>query len=77
MVDKPTLKTGFRPILQKKLGSKEFKLIYDVGGGKNGSRQHQGFPGGRGGYGDEQPCRQKHCCHGEAMFFHEQGHCTK
>jgi pyruvate, water dikinase len=34
MVFKPTLKTGFRPILQKKLGSKEFKLVYDVGGGK-------------------------------------------
>ena len=25
---------GFRPILQKTLGSKEFKLIYDVGGSK-------------------------------------------
>jgi pyruvate,water dikinase len=33
-VFKPTLKEGFRPILQKILGSKEFKLIYDVGGGK-------------------------------------------
>jgi len=33
-VFKPTLKAGFRPILQKKLGSKEFKLVYDVGGGK-------------------------------------------
>lgn len=33
-VFKPTLKTGFRPILQKTLGSKEFKLIYDLGGGK-------------------------------------------
>ncbi len=33
-VFKPTLKQGFRPILQKVLGSKEFKLIYDVGGGK-------------------------------------------
>lgn len=33
-VFKPTLKQGFRPILQKILGSKEFKLIYDVGGGK-------------------------------------------
>ncbi len=31
---KPTLKTGHRPILQKIVGSKEFKLIYDVGGGK-------------------------------------------
>ncbi len=33
-VFKPTLKQGFRPILQKKLGNKEFKLVYDVGGGK-------------------------------------------
>ena len=33
-VFKPTLKTGFRPILQKMLGNKEFKLVYDVGGGK-------------------------------------------
>lgn len=33
-VFKPTLKRGFRPILQKRLGNKEFKLIYDVGGGK-------------------------------------------
>ncbi|WP_152053800.1 phosphoenolpyruvate synthase [Tautonia marina] len=31
-VFKPTLKQGFRPILQKTLGSKEFKLVYDVGG---------------------------------------------
>ncbi|MBA4149518.1 MAG: phosphoenolpyruvate synthase [Verrucomicrobia bacterium] len=33
-VFKPTLKQRYRPILQKRLGSKEFKLIYDVGGGK-------------------------------------------
>ena len=33
-VFKPTLKQGFRPILQKILGTKEFKLVYDVGGGK-------------------------------------------
>ncbi len=33
-VFKPTLNKGFRPILQKMMGSKEFKLIYDVGGGK-------------------------------------------
>lgn len=33
-VFKPTLKTGFRPILQKKLGSKEFKMVYDIGGGR-------------------------------------------
>lgn len=33
-VFKPTLRQGFRPILQKMLGSKEFKLVYDVGGSK-------------------------------------------
>ena len=33
-VFKPTLKTGFRPILKKVAGSKEFKLVYDTGGGK-------------------------------------------
>ncbi len=33
-VFKPTLKRGFRPILQKRLGSKEFKLVYDIGGSK-------------------------------------------
>jgi pyruvate,water dikinase len=33
-VFKPTLRTGARPILQKIAGSKEFKLVYDVGGGK-------------------------------------------
>lgn len=33
-VFKPTLKQGFRPILQKLVGGKEFKLIYDIGGGK-------------------------------------------
>jgi pyruvate,water dikinase len=33
-VFKPTLKKGCRPILQKKIGSKEFKLVYDIGGSK-------------------------------------------
>jgi pyruvate,water dikinase len=33
-VFKPTLKQGFKPILKKTAGSKEFKLVYDVGGGK-------------------------------------------
>mgnify|MGYP000849785828 FL=1 len=33
-VFKPTLRTGFKPIVKKLIGSKEFKLIYDVGGGK-------------------------------------------
>jgi pyruvate,water dikinase len=34
LVFKPTLRDGYRPILQKRLGSKEFKLIYDLGGGR-------------------------------------------
>lgn len=33
-VFKPTLKQGFRPILRKTLGGKEFKLVYDVGGSR-------------------------------------------
>jgi pyruvate,water dikinase len=33
-VFKPTLRQGFRPILRKRLGTKEFKLVYDEGGGK-------------------------------------------
>ncbi|MDD2677679.1 MAG: phosphoenolpyruvate synthase, partial [Methylacidiphilaceae bacterium] len=33
-VFKPTLRDGFRPILQKTMGSKEFKLVYDLGGSK-------------------------------------------
>ncbi len=33
-VFKPTLMQGFRPILQKISGSKEYKLIYDIGGSK-------------------------------------------
>ena len=33
-VFKPTLKAGFQPILQRIVGTKEFKLIYDIGGGK-------------------------------------------
>ncbi|MBW4553449.1 MAG: phosphoenolpyruvate synthase [Aphanocapsa sp. GSE-SYN-MK-11-07L] len=34
VVFKPTLKQGFRPILAKRLGSKEFKMVYDIGGSK-------------------------------------------
>jgi pyruvate,water dikinase len=33
-VHKPTLLAGYRPILKKSLGSKEFKLIYDIGGSR-------------------------------------------
>lgn len=34
VVFKPTLKTGHRPVLRQTVGSKEFKLVYDVGGGR-------------------------------------------
>jgi pyruvate,water dikinase len=33
-VFKPTLQQGFRPILQKRLGSKEFRLVYEEGGSR-------------------------------------------
>jgi pyruvate,water dikinase len=34
LVFKPTLQQGFRPILAKRLGTKEIKMVYDVGGSK-------------------------------------------
>ncbi|MEO3703669.1 phosphoenolpyruvate synthase [Trichormus azollae] len=34
LVFKPTLKKGYKPILQKHLGSKEIKMVYDQGGMK-------------------------------------------
>lgn len=34
VVFKPTLKSGHRPIIHRSVGTKEFKLVYDVGGGK-------------------------------------------
>lgn len=34
VVFKPTLQKGFRPILKKVMGSKEYKLVYDEGGNK-------------------------------------------
>ena len=33
-VFKPTLRSGHKAILQKIVGTKEFKLVYDIGGGK-------------------------------------------
>jgi pyruvate, water dikinase len=33
-VFKPTLREGFRPILEKRLGTKEIKMVYDIGGSK-------------------------------------------
>lgn len=35
IVFKPTLKQGFRPILEKRVGSKKIKMIYDIGGSKS------------------------------------------
>ncbi|WP_441339445.1 phosphoenolpyruvate synthase [Oscillatoria sp. FACHB-1407] len=35
IVFKPTLQQGFRPILEKRLGSKEIKMVYDVSGGRS------------------------------------------
>ena len=34
LVFKPTLVRGYRPLLEKRLGSKEIKMVYDVGGSK-------------------------------------------
>lgn len=34
VVFKPTLTQGFRPILDKRLGSKEIKMVYNIGGSK-------------------------------------------
>jgi pyruvate, water dikinase len=34
LIFKPTLKQGFRPLLEKRLGSKEIKMVYDLGGSK-------------------------------------------
>ncbi len=34
IVFKPTLKAGFKPILEKRLGSKEIKMVYDIGGSR-------------------------------------------
>ncbi|MBO3460754.1 phosphoenolpyruvate synthase [Aetokthonos hydrillicola Thurmond2011] len=34
LVFKPTLKQGHRPILAKRLGTKEIKMVYDLGGSK-------------------------------------------
>ncbi|ARV57967.1 phosphoenolpyruvate synthase [Nostocales cyanobacterium HT-58-2] len=34
LVFKPTLKQGYRPILEKRPGTKEIKMVYDLGGSK-------------------------------------------
>jgi len=38
LVFKPTLKQGFKPILKKKLGSKEIMMIYDATGGSKSTQ---------------------------------------
>lgn len=35
LVFKPTLRSGFRPILEKRVGSKAIKMVYDRGGSKS------------------------------------------
>ena len=42
IVHKPTLKKGFKSIVGKKMGSKENKLVYSVGG--NSSTQNASVP---------------------------------
>jgi pyruvate,water dikinase len=37
-VFKPTLKTGYRPIIQKKLGAKEIKMVYAKAGGEDATQ---------------------------------------
>ncbi|NJL88421.1 MAG: phosphoenolpyruvate synthase [Coleofasciculaceae cyanobacterium SM2_1_6] len=34
LVFKPTLKTGFKPILEKRVGTKALRMVYDMGGSK-------------------------------------------
>jgi pyruvate, water dikinase len=34
LVFKPTLEQGYRPIIKKQVGSKEIKMVYDIGGSK-------------------------------------------
>src|SRR6185295_7481251 len=37
-VFKPTLKTGFKPILNKKLGEKQLRMVYTQGGAKTSTK---------------------------------------
>jgi pyruvate,water dikinase len=43
LVFKPTLQQGFRSILDKRLGSKEIKMIYDIGGSKQTKNKSVSF----------------------------------
>lgn len=38
LVFKPTLKAGYRPILERKLGSKEIRMVYNIRGGTKETR---------------------------------------
>ncbi|QUS60156.1 pyruvate, water dikinase [Synechocystis sp. PCC 7339] len=56
-VFKPTLKEGFKPILEKRLGSKAIKMIYDVGGSKLTKNVEVG-----------KPEREKYCINDEEIL---------
>ncbi len=56
-VFKPTLKEGFKPILEKRLGSKAIKMIYDVGGSKLTKNVEVG-----------EPEREKYCINDEEIL---------
>jgi pyruvate,water dikinase len=50
LVFKPTLKQGFKPILKKKLGSKEIMMIYDATGGSKSTQNVAVYPADRNKY---------------------------
>ncbi|MBE9174346.1 pyruvate, water dikinase [Synechocystis salina LEGE 06155] len=56
-VFKPTLKEGFKPILEKRLGSKAIKMVYDVGGSKLTKNVEVG-----------EPEREKYCINDEEIL---------
>ncbi|MFN5513217.1 MAG: phosphoenolpyruvate synthase [Cyanobacteriota bacterium] len=56
-VFKPTLKEGFKPILEKRLGSKAIKMVYDVGGTKLTKNVEVG-----------EPERDKYCINDEEIL---------
>ena len=56
-VFKPTLKEGFKPILEKRLGSKAIKMVYDVGGSKLTKNVEV-----------SEPDRQKYCINDEDIL---------
>lgn len=56
-VFKPTLKEGFKPILEKRLGSKAIKMVYDIGGTKLTKNVEV-----------SEPDRQKYCINDEDIL---------